>query len=321
MSTDETRFFAGEPRPRAAGFQAGMPVPTAAPAPPRPTLFQRLAVGAGLRLLAGLAVAGFCYLQWWLWWQQWWSAWYHRFQSNPPLCFGPIYFLVNASTADDWIGYALLAVVGVCFLTFVAWPRLWSARVVWGLAICWTVMNSPLPVDPDDDARYGTEWTVLLVILACYFLCLSRPAFVTLRRLAGTVVAVWVFASVAATSAHPVTILEALVLAVAAVFLFQLDVPARQPGATRANFARVRIGMSDAEVELILGPPGDYTTGPPAGPDYPPGGAATHQRIWRTDEGLFWVEFNCVDDWLTVKSTRFWPAGARVEPVKPPGSS
>src|SRR5262245_31156651 len=31
---------------------------------------------------------------------------------------------------------------------------------------------------------------------------------------------------------------------------------------TRANFDRVWEGMSRAEVEAILGPPGDYTTGP-----------------------------------------------------------
>jgi hypothetical protein len=30
---------------------------------------------------------------------------------------------------------------------------------------------------------------------------------------------------------------------------------------TRANFDRIRVGMSRAEVEAILGPPGDYRTG------------------------------------------------------------
>ena len=33
---------------------------------------------------------------------------------------------------------------------------------------------------------------------------------------------------------------------------------------TRANYDRIRMGMSRAEVEAILGPPGDYTTGPVA---------------------------------------------------------
>jgi hypothetical protein len=32
---------------------------------------------------------------------------------------------------------------------------------------------------------------------------------------------------------------------------------------TRENFARLNTGMSRAEVEAILGPPGDYTTSPP----------------------------------------------------------
>jgi hypothetical protein len=31
---------------------------------------------------------------------------------------------------------------------------------------------------------------------------------------------------------------------------------------TRKNFDRIEIGMSRAEVEVIVGPPGDYTTGP-----------------------------------------------------------
>jgi len=32
---------------------------------------------------------------------------------------------------------------------------------------------------------------------------------------------------------------------------------------TRVNFARLNTGMSRAEVEAVLGPPGDYTTSPP----------------------------------------------------------
>jgi hypothetical protein len=33
---------------------------------------------------------------------------------------------------------------------------------------------------------------------------------------------------------------------------------------TRENFDRIKVGMSRAEVEAILGPPGDYRTGPVA---------------------------------------------------------
>jgi hypothetical protein len=36
----------------------------------------------------------------------------------------------------------------------------------------------------------------------------------------------------------------------------------REDRVTRGNFDRIRAGMSRAEVEAILGPPGDYTTGP-----------------------------------------------------------
>jgi hypothetical protein len=35
----------------------------------------------------------------------------------------------------------------------------------------------------------------------------------------------------------------------------------REDRVTRANFGRIRTGMSRAEVEAILGPPGDYRTG------------------------------------------------------------
>ena len=52
---------------------------------------------------------------------------------------GPLYFLVNASMADDWIGYALLAVVGVFFLMFVVWPRKWTALLVCLVALCWVI--------------------------------------------------------------------------------------------------------------------------------------------------------------------------------------
>jgi len=41
------------------------------------------------------------------------------------------------------------------------------------------------------------------------------------------------------------------------------------PRATQGSFALVRKGMTLSEVESILGPPGDYTTGPTMGL-YPP---------------------------------------------------
>jgi hypothetical protein len=36
----------------------------------------------------------------------------------------------------------------------------------------------------------------------------------------------------------------------------------RQDRITQKNFALILVGMSRADVEVILGPPGDYTTGP-----------------------------------------------------------
>ncbi len=36
----------------------------------------------------------------------------------------------------------------------------------------------------------------------------------------------------------------------------------RQPRVTRENCGRIRQGMTRAEVEALLGPPGDYRTGP-----------------------------------------------------------
>lgn len=303
MSTDRTRFFSGEPRQRASGIQAGKPPPPPAPAAPRPTLFRRLAVGAAVRLLAGLAVAGFCCLQWHHWWQHWRTARTHR--------------PVNASPAHDWIGYALLAVIGVSFLTFVAWPRRWSARVVWGIAASWTVLTSPLPADPEGELRSGSEGVWVLGILACFFLCLSRPAFLARWRLAGVFAACWIFACIAAISTQPYAALEAFVLAATGLILYQPHSEVRQPGATRANFSRIRRDMSEVEVKSILGPPGDYSTGPPTGPDYPPGVGATHQRIWRTDEGLFWVEFNSVDGRLLVMNKRSWAAETRLARRQP----
>jgi hypothetical protein len=134
MNTDETGFFAGKP-PHDNGFYAGEPRKSRVLVSLPPSLIVRLAVGTARRLVAGLAVAVFCYIQC----RPWWQAWYLRYKYDPPWSLGPIYFLVNASTADDWIGYTLLAVVVVCFLAFVVWPTRWTALLACLVALCWVV--------------------------------------------------------------------------------------------------------------------------------------------------------------------------------------
>jgi hypothetical protein len=53
----------------------------------------------------------------------------------------------------------------------------------------------------------------------------------------------------------------ALLLGVAARVVFLLPT---NPNITHENFQRIKAGMKREEVEAILGPPGDYRTGPTA---------------------------------------------------------
>jgi hypothetical protein len=69
---------------------------------------------------------------------------------------------------------------------------------------------------------------------------------------------------------------------------------------TRANYDRIRMGMSRAEVYAILGPPGDYTTQPNRrrGLYWNPDG---HKSIgvgfyWMGDAGVVEMDFNPQDD-------------------------
>jgi hypothetical protein len=79
------------------------------------------------------------------------------------------------------------------------------------------------------------------------------------------------------------------------------------PRATQESFARVREAMTLAEVEAILGPPGDYTTGPTRGL-YPPNLSIPLCPVrWRTDEGLFWVEVAEISPSSRVIRRKFWP--------------
>jgi hypothetical protein len=73
---------------------------------------------------------------------------------------------------------------------------------------------------------------------------------------------------------------------------------------TRENCDRIKAGMSRAEVEAILGPPGDYTTGPRVQIIMESGGLEMHRpdRTWNGDEGVFSVWF---DGERKVEFTRF----------------
>ena len=80
---------------------------------------------------------------------------------------------------------------------------------------------------------------------------------------------------------------------------------------TQANFDRIKEGMGRADVEALLGPPGDYTTGPTAvvldGVRF--GWPGCTKESWRGDEGIGSVAFGPSGK---VEAKKFWPCG-RVE--------
>jgi hypothetical protein len=105
-----------------------------------------------------------------------------------------------------------------------------------------------------------------------------------------------------------------LVLVAAVMFLLQ----PRKDRVTRENFDRIRDGMTRTEVQAILGPPGDYASGPTGLPPPPPVGgvwlsslAHLHRDArrtfdpdealiaeildravaWEGDAGAIWVRF------------------------------
>jgi hypothetical protein len=90
----------------------------------------------------------------------------------------------------------------------------------------------------------------------------------------------------------------AVVFAAGAVMLWP-----PQNRVTRENYDNIREGMSRAQVESILGPPGDYSTGPSnlIGPDLDSGGSADWSKagedfgktnlLWASDEGVIQVQF------------------------------
>jgi hypothetical protein len=68
----------------------------------------------------------------------------------------------------------------------------------------------------------------------------------------------------------------------------------RRPRVTREKFDRIREGMTRADVEAILGPPGDYRNGPTryekVGP--PEGLRLFRREFWWYDDGTFDVGFD-----------------------------
>jgi hypothetical protein len=87
-----------------------------------------------------------------------------------------------------------------------------------------------------------------------------------------------------------------LVVAAVLLLLVGLLLPVLFPGSSRvtpAAVARIKVGMTQAEVETTLGgPPGDYRTRPPGIVYDPPGGACMGSyHFWEGDEVEVWISF------------------------------
>jgi hypothetical protein len=109
----------------------------------------------------------------------------------------------------------------------------------------------------------------------------------------------------------------AVVIAAGAVVLWTTGEIALWPRAdriTRGDFDRISAGMSRAQVEAILGPPGDYTTGPIGFHDWqmvgwPDRSSKRRPGVmsgygWTNDLAHIWVEFG---DSGEVVAAAFWP--------------
>jgi hypothetical protein len=101
------------------------------------SIADRIVIGIALRLLAAIPLGLFA------WAQYRWYGWYpfgrQYSSSRPNWVLGPLYFLANASPADDWIGYSLLAVAVPCLLSVVVWPNRWTAMVSSLTAWAWVL--------------------------------------------------------------------------------------------------------------------------------------------------------------------------------------
>src|SRR5262249_30783312 len=86
---------------------------------------------------------------------------------------------------------------------------------------------------------------------------------------------------------------------------------------TNESFERIKMDMTRAEVESILGgPAGDYTTGPTraTGRSHNPGTLGPSRGIglseWRGDSAVIWIGFDSSDtvDWADVNSNELLDA-------------
>ena len=108
-------------------------------------------------------------------------------------------------------------------------------------------------------------------------------------------------------------------LALAGIAAFVLGPwSARPTRLTRENLDRIQVGMNRSEVEAILGPPGDYTTGPQTDPlvfavqqghvQYPIADGLL-MCAWADDNEAIWVSF---DDSKTAREIVTCPAGTKL---------
>jgi hypothetical protein len=102
--------------------------------------------------------------------------------------------------------------------------------------------------------------------------------------------------------------LAAVVAGVLFVGVFAIHT--RSPRITCANFDRIRNGMTRAQVESIVGPPGDFTTGrlvfDPGSIPWPPISRCSGETVleWTADTGWGLVRFNHDE---TVNGALFYP--------------
>jgi hypothetical protein len=107
----------------------------------------------------------------------------------------------------------------------------------------------------------------------------------------------------------------ALVALLAAVAFVQWPRPNRL---ARQNLSRIQAGMSRPEVVAILGPPGDYTTGPIS--SLRPAIRMASDEWWVADEGTYWVRFDGQGRVPPVDGSGFW-ANTELESPSPRGSA
>jgi hypothetical protein len=106
-----------------------------APTTPRRRMWYRL-LGAGV-------VALFAAIQWY-WWQDYHAIPVQRTLGwEPPRALGPLCFLANTRTDDDWIGIVLLILLVPAVLAFPCWPSRATAIITVLAIFTWTAVGVP----------------------------------------------------------------------------------------------------------------------------------------------------------------------------------